>query len=130
MEGLIVSRMISIVTDQVQMKADLNNSSTADLIWENLPIEGKVSTWGEEIYFEIPVKAEHDNAVSIVEEGDLAYWPEGCSFCIFFGQTPASTAGEIRPASPVNLVGRLLGDPKKWNDAEEGSSIILKKAES
>lgn len=122
-----MSRKINIVTKQVQMKAELHNSRTADLIWDKLPIEGKVSTWGEEIYFGIPVEAGPENAVSLVEEGDLAYWPEGKSFCIFFGETPASTGGEIRPASPVNLVGRLLGDPKAWAAVSDEEDIVLEK---
>ncbi len=123
-----MTRMINIVTEKVQMKAELNNSKTADLLWENLPVEGRVSTWGEEIYFEVPFKTGPENAVPVVEEGDLAYWPDGSCFCIFFGQTPASTAGEIRPASPVNLVGRLIGDPRAWLDVMEGEDIALEKA--
>ncbi len=124
-----MARKIKITADQVQMKAELNNSATADLIWEKLPIEGKVSTWGEEIYFPIPVNTGPENAVSVVEEGDITYWPEGKSFCIFFGETPASTVNEIKPASPVNLVGRLLGNPKDWLNVSEGSGITLEKAD-
>ncbi len=124
-----MSRLIYIVTENVQMKAELNNSKTADLLWENMPVEGRVSTWGEEIYFEVPFKAGPENTVSVVEEGDLAYWPEGSCFCIFFGQTPASTMGEIKPASPVNLLGRLLGDPRAWLDVMDGEDIVLEKAD-
>lgn len=123
-----MAKKVNIVTDLVQMEAELNSSKTAGLIWEELPIKGRVNTWGEEIYFEIPVSAKHDNAVSVVEEGDLAYWPEGRCFCIFFGQTPASTATEIKPASPVNPVGRLLGDPKAWKTVNPGVEINLVKA--
>ena len=125
-----MSRMINIVTEKVQMKAELNNSKTADLLWECLPVEGRVNTWGEEIFFRIPLETGPDNAVSVVEEGDLAYWPEGSSFCIFFGQTPASTAGEIKPASPVNLLGRLTGDPRAWLDVADGEDIALEKVEA
>jgi len=110
------------------MKAELNNSKTADLLWESLPVEGRVNTWGEEVYFGIPLQTGLENAVSVVEEGDIAYWPEGSCFCIFFGQTPASTAGEIKPASAVNLLGRLLGDPKAWTDVTDGEEIALEKA--
>ncbi len=123
-----MTKTINIITEQVQMKAELNSSETANMIWENLPIEAKVNTWGEEIYFKVPVEMGHENAVSAVEEGDIAYWPEGSSFCIFFGHTPASTGTEIKPASPVNLVGRLSGNPKSWTAVAGGSAIMLEKA--
>ncbi len=123
-----MTRIISIITEKIQMKAELNNSKTADLLWEILPVADSVSTWGEEIYFSIPLKTGPEDAVSMVEVGDVAYWPEGSCFCIFFGQTPVSTAGEIRPASPVNLVGRLRGDPRAWGDVCDGEEITLEKA--
>ncbi len=123
-----MNRTINIITEKVRMKAELNNSKTADLLWESLPVEGRVNTWGEEVYFGIPLQTGLENAVSVVEEGDIAYWPEGSCFCIFFGQTPASTAGEIKPASAVNLLGRLLGDPKAWIDVTDGEEIALEKA--
>ncbi len=123
-----MGKKINIVTVSVQMKAELNSSATANSIWEKLPIRGTVNTWGEEIYFQIPVQMEHENAVSVVEEGDVAYWPEGKSFCIFFGQTPASTAKEIKPASPVNPVGRLLGEPGAWKAVKPGTEITLEQA--
>ncbi len=124
-----MSGKIRIVTDQVQMEAILNSSKTSALIWNSLPITGVVSTWGDEIYFSVPVKAGPEECVSVVEEGDLAYWPDGSSFCIFFGQTPASTPTEIKPASPVNLVGRLDGDLKMWKQVSPGSAIKLEKAD-
>ncbi|MDW7730765.1 MAG: cyclophilin-like family protein [Bacillota bacterium] len=80
------------------------------------------------MYFPIPVEIKAENAATLVEEGDLAYWPEGRCFCIFFGLTPASKGSEIRPASPVNLLGRLKGDPKLWKIVEPGSTIKLEKA--
>ncbi len=123
-----MSGKIRITAGRVRMEAGLNNSETAALIRENLPLKGRVNTWGEEIYFEIPLAAEHEDAVSVVEEGDIAYWPEGKSFCIFFGKTPLSTPAEIRPASPVNPVGKLLGDPKAWKAVSPGTEIILEQA--
>jgi uncharacterized protein len=80
------------------MEAELNDSKIAALIWEALPLSAAASTWGDEIYFAIPVKIGLENAVSVVQKGDLAYWPEGRCFCIFFGITPASTETEIKPA--------------------------------
>ena len=111
------------------MEAELNDTVTARLVWAQLPIKGRVNTWGDEIYFEIPVKAGPENAAAVVDEGDLAYWPDGCCFCIFFGKTPASTPTEIRPSSPVNLLGRLTGNPKLWVAVDEGTCIALEKVE-
>jgi uncharacterized protein len=120
-----MSKKIMIVAEAVQMEAELNDSKTAALIWEALPIGAEVSTWGDEIYFAIPVKTGPENAVSVVQKGDLAYWPEGNCFCIFFGKTPASTDTEIKPASPVNLVGRLSGDPELWKKVAADETIRL-----
>ena len=120
-------RKIKIITSEVQMEAELNQTETAKAIWEKLPIEGRVNTWGEEIYFEIPVNKEKEEAVEVVKEGDIAYWPEGRCFCIFFGKTPISTETQIRPASPVNLVGRLLGNPKEWKKVKDGQKIIIER---
>lgn len=118
---------IKIITTEVEMEAELNQSNTAKAIWEKLPIEGKVNTWGDEIYFEIPVKKDLEDGVEVVKEGDLAYWPEGQCFCIFFGKTPVSTETEIKPASAVTLVGKLLGDPKEWQRVKGGQKITIKK---
>jgi len=121
-------KIILITSGTLQMEAELNESKTAALLFDKLPISGIVNTWGDEIYFPIPVEAKAENAATLVEEGDLAYWPEGSCFCIFFGPTPASKGSEIRPASPVNLLGRLKGDPKLWKIVEPGSTIRLEKA--
>jgi len=110
-----------IIGDKV-LFAELNNSKTANLIIDALPIESKINTWGEEIYFTIPVKMGDESATMDLEIGDLGYWPVGRAFCIFFGRTPASLNDKPAPASPVNLIGRmtcnldplfLIGDGKK-----------------
>ena len=119
---------IKIITSEVEMEAELNQSNTAKAIWEKLPIEGKVNTWGEEIYFEIPVKNELEEGVEVVKKGNLAYWPEGYCFCIFFGKTPVSTETEIKPASAVTLIGKLLGDPKEFKKVKAGQKITIEKA--
>ncbi|MEA3485440.1 MAG: cyclophilin-like family protein, partial [Candidatus Aerophobetes bacterium] len=90
---------------------------------------GGANTWGEEIYFSIPVKMELENAKAVVSEGDLGYWPPGTAFCIFFGLTPASQGDEIRPASPVNVFGRIIGDPKIFKKVKSGAEIIVEKGE-
>ena len=103
---------------------------TAEAIAKALPFEGVARRWGEEVYFEIPVDAGPENQVEVVEKGDLGYWPPGKALCIFFGPTPASFGpDEIRPASPVNPVGRILGDPKAFAAVRDGERIRVKLAE-
>jgi uncharacterized protein len=103
-------REIQIKVGEVVLEAELNDSQTASLVWEALPFESGYNTWGDEIYFSIPVKADPENGVAAVAVGDLAYWPPGTAFCIFYGRTPASTDDEIRPASAVNPIGKVHGD--------------------
>jgi len=120
-------RKIRIITDEVQMEAQLNEGETAQALWEKLPIEGRVNTWGEEIYFKIPVRKDLNKGVKVVEKGDIAYWPEGECFCIFFGKTPISSETQIKPASPVNLIGKLSGNPQEWKKVKDGQKIVIKK---
>ena len=122
-------KKIVIRAGQITAEAELNESTTAVAIWQALPLEGAANTWGEEIYFRIPVS--HDlapDAKEVVQLGDLGYWPQGQAFCIFFGATPISGPGEIRPASSVNIVGRLLDDPSKFLSVLAGTSMLLEKA--
>jgi hypothetical protein len=123
-----MSQAIKITAGAVQLMARLNDSETARMIEEALPIEARASTWGDEIYFEIPVAAEPENPRETVELGDLAYWPPGSAFCIFFGRTPASEGDEIRPASAVNVVGKVDGDPTVLTSVASGASIRIEEA--
>jgi hypothetical protein len=113
-----------------QILADLSNENpkTSQLIWDALPIESTVNTWGDEIYFSIPVSVENENPSETVNIGDLGYWPPGHAFCIFFGLTPASRGDEIRPASPVNVFGKISGDPKVFKKVSNGDPIKIEKA--
>jgi len=124
-----MKKLIRISAGEVSMAAELNNSQTAALIYDKLPLEGTVNTWGDEIYFKIPVESGPEDAVEKVEIGDLAYWPDGQCFCIFFGKTPASTDSEIRPASPVNPIGRFTGNPDHWKKVHPGAGIKLQRGE-
>ncbi len=122
-------KKITIKTEDLKVDAGLNDSNTAQKIWEALPIEGIVNTWGDEIYFSIPVNIGVENAEEVVSEGDLGYWPPGSAFCIFFGLTPASQGDEIRPASAVNVFGKIIGDPKVFKKVSSGAKIIVEKNE-
>jgi hypothetical protein len=94
----------------MEFKAELNDCDTAKAIEAALPIEGHGDFWGEEIYFSIRVKAPLENPQEVVAPGTIAYWPPGRALCIFWGPTPASRGDECRPASPVNVVGRITSD--------------------
>jgi len=122
-------KRIRIVTGELKAEAQLNETKTAQLIWEALPIDGKNNLWGEEIYFAIPVKTgSEQGARDVVSAGELGYWPPGHAFCIFFGPTPASRGDEIRAASAVNIIGKILSDPKVFLKAKDGARITLEKA--
>lgn len=102
-------RKILITAGGVQVTAALNDSPTADAVWDALPISASASVWGDEIYFGVPVQDDERDAVPVVEMGDVAFWPPGRAVCLFFGPTPISAGGEIRPASPVNVIGKIEG---------------------
>ena len=125
----VPERRIRITAGQVSATAVLHLSPTADAIWSALPIEARANTWGDEIYFSIPVKAALEkDAQEVVQLGDLGYWPPGTAFCIFFGPTPTSHGDEIRPASAVNIVGKVHGDPKVFKQVLDGAKIVIERA--
>jgi hypothetical protein len=119
---------ISITAGSLTAEAELNESPTATMIWDALPITGRASTWGDEIYFEIPVRTQQaSDARADVEVGELGYWPVGRAFCIFFGPTPVSAGDQPRAASPVNVVGRVLGDATVFRKVRSGATVTLSK---
>jgi uncharacterized protein len=119
---------IRITAGSIVVEGFLNNSPTALAIWQALPLEARASTWGDEIYFNIPVRlAEAEDAREVVELGDLGYWSPGHAFCIFFGRTPMSLGNEIRPASAVNVFGHLETDATILEKVADGSQIRVEK---
>ena len=125
-----MSHRITIAAGSVALGAELNDGPTAQAIWEALPITGRANTWGDEIYFTIPVQAEQEpDARADVGVGELGYWPAGSAFCIFFGPTPASDGPEPRAASPVNILGRVLGDDTEFRQVRSGEKVALSKAD-
>jgi hypothetical protein len=121
-------RAIVIAAGKVSAEARLNESKTATAIWAAMPIEAKGETWGDEIYFDIGLTLGSESPRDVVEVGDLGYWPPGRAFCIFFGPTPLSRGGEIRPASAVNLVGRIVGDATAFRRVGAGTRVTLRRA--
>jgi hypothetical protein len=120
-----MGRKIKIKAGSIEVTAELNETRTAQAIWEALPVKGLASCWRDEIYFSIPVSLEEEDAQELVSMGDLGYWPLGTAFCLFFGPTPMSRGQEIRPASPVNVFGRITGDPKVLKQVASGAEITV-----
>ena len=123
-------KTIIIITENVQVEAELNDGPTAKSIMDTLPTEASVRRWGGEIYFSIPVAAElEENSRDVLEAGELAFWPPGKAFCIFFGPTPASQGDEIRAASNVNIIGKIKGDGSGLWDVPNEATIVIKMTE-
>jgi len=122
-------KKISITAGGVQATATLLDTPTTEKIWAALPIEGRANTWGEEIYFSIPVEAPAEpDARTEVEVGDLGYWVDGQGFCIFFGPTPASTGDQPVAASNVNVFGKVGGDATVFKSVPGGAAVKIEKA--
>ena len=124
-----MSKDITINVGGTVIEAELGDGPTAQKVWDALPIEARGNTWGDEIYFSIPVQAgEEPGAVPEVDEGDLAYWPPGPAFCIFFGPTPASAGDEPRAASAVSRFGRITGDATLLRSTPSSVKVRVEKA--
>ncbi len=113
--------------ESVDVEARLNQTDTARAIEGSLPLSGTVQTWGEEIYFPVAIALPQENPQDEVEVGDLAYWPTGNAFCIFFGSTPASTGVKPKPASAVTVFGAICGNTTPLKRIPEGANIIVQK---
>lgn len=123
-------RGICIRAGSVEVTAGLNQTRTAESIWRALPLTGIAETWGDEIYFPIPLALAEENARDIVEVGELGYWQPGEAFCIFFGPTPITRGEEIRAASPVNIFGKIVGDATVFRQVEDGTEIVVERSEN
>jgi len=102
----------------VDMTAELNDSTTAQLLWEELPLESPAQTWGAEVYFTVPVATGEEDPQATVSPGAVGYWPPGAALCFFFGQ---------QPVSPVNLVGSLEGDLTSLDAVRDGHAVRLQR---
>ena len=119
---------IRIESGDISLVAELNGSDTAISIYNMLPISGIANTWGDEVYFNIPVHIDTaSDARQEVEIGDLGYWPVGDAFCIFFGPTPVSTSEIPKAYSPVNVFGHILKDATELRKLSSGDEIKVTK---
>jgi hypothetical protein len=122
-----MGKRIRITAGAIEATAELNDSKTAQAIWEALPIASRVNLWGDEIYFPIPLSLKLEAGQKVVSMGDLGYWPDGNAFCIFFGPTPMSQGNEIRPASPVSVFGKVIGDATVFRDVAASTKITVRR---
>jgi len=123
-----VSKIIKLVSKNLEFSIELNNSKVAQKIFKEIPITSTANRWGDEIYFKVPVYAELEDGVEILDVGSVAYWPPGNSVCIFFGKTPASTGEKPQAASPVTIIGRIINEEKipQLKEILNGDEIELK----
>jgi len=122
-----MAQRITICISETSYQAELNDTVTARAICDALPIQAQAQRWGGEIYFAIPVACDLEGDIrDVLDAGELGYWPAGSAFCIFFGPTPMSEDNEIRAASNVNVVGKVLGDLSSLWDVQNGEQISVK----
>ena len=109
---------------------DTFSPNTCKSILDSLPFSVNAHVWGEEIYTdESPISQSEENAKALVDLNDVAYWPSGKAICLFFGSTPIGKKGEIKPYSPVNIVGKIIGSDKSViKNFKEGTKITFQKS--
>lgn len=122
-------RNIQITLPSGTLRAELNASQSADAIWDALPFEAGANVWGEEIYFRVPVDLPlAADARQVMERGELAYWPGGSAFCIFFGPTPVSQGQEPRAYTDVNPFGHIQDDLGPLRGVAQGDLVQVRRA--
>ncbi len=116
-----MSRMRVVIEEaDLVLSVELNLSVSATALWAALPLEAPAQTWGDEVYFSVPVDCPPDDAQATVPSGAVGYWPPGRAVCLFFGE---------QPVSPVNVIGVLGGDPAVLGAVAEGQTVRLERAE-
>ncbi len=122
-----MSKEIKIVVGNIEADAILNESKTARKVYESLPISGEANLWGDEIYFDVDFLADEENGKLTVAPGDIALWLEGPALCIFLGKTPVSRGNEIRPASVVNVIGKINNIATIYRKLKGGEKITFRR---
>ncbi|MGB9915696.1 MAG: cyclophilin-like fold protein [Candidatus Bathyarchaeales archaeon] len=101
---------------------------TVEALMKALPFKSRAQFWGQELYFSVPFEVGYENAKDVVAAGDVAYWPEGPALCLFYGPTPRSPSSDvIKPYSPVNFIGKVLGNPKILAKIDENEELKVEK---
>jgi hypothetical protein len=119
---------ILLLIGKHDFEVELNDSDTANAIWLATPFEAYTNAWGEEIYFEIPVKVKLEGGRRVLQPGEVAYWPEGQALCVFYGPTPVSKGEEPEAVSDVSPVGRLVGDPRRFEAVGDRQRVLVRRA--
>ena len=123
--GVLKMTHIRIQIGEIEIYGTVNDSDVAKSVISILPINSSFNTWGDEIYFPIPIELDITDGQEVVLAGDIAYWPPGHALCIFYGQTPASRDGEIRAASEVYVIGNIQGDADVLKSVDKGAKISI-----
>ncbi|WP_455203889.1 cyclophilin-like fold protein [Kaarinaea lacus] len=118
---------IELTIGEITLRAQLLDTPTAQAIYAALPIQSVARTWGEEVYFTVPVNVDKEtDAKDVVDAGELAFWVEGSCIAIGFGPTPISNGDEIRLAAKTNIWGKSLDDVKQLLHIKDGDAISVK----
>lgn len=130
MTKLASAGRISIAWGSSLLEAELHDTPTARAVLAALPLDSMASTWGDEVYFEVPVSARLDaDARQVVEPGTVCFWVEGNSLALPFGPTPISEGKECRLVTEVNVLGKILGDPQLLKSVKDGTRVRVARAE-
>ena len=122
-------REVVIEAGSVEVRARLRATATADAVWQALPIVSKAQTWGEEVYFSLPVSCVREgDARQVVAAGEIAFWPDGRAIAIGFGRTPISRGDEIRLASPCNVWADAIDDVRRLKAVRAGERVEMRQA--
>jgi uncharacterized protein len=108
-----------------EVRIDLNATKTAEAIFQALPMRADAETWGEEVYFSLPLSIAQEKGTRDVAVGDVGWWPPGSAMAIFFGRTPASSGPKPVPASAVTVIGRVAGGLDVLRKVEPGDKLEL-----
>ncbi len=119
---------IVMKTPENEFLIELNDSATADALYLALPIEEYINVWGEEIYFEVPVDMRLEDGRKVLEVGEVAYWPQGKAFCVFFGRTPVSKGPKPEAYSPVSPLGKVVGEVEALKGLGDRTRVRLEQA--